>query len=105
MMEKAKEELLLEKLRDTPKPFVLQSETVPAVGFGVTRASKLPRYLHKMSSKKTSFVEDDDASGDLVAFGSKTLSRPEPVLLSLPRSSYKPQPDTPFTELNSTSTI
>lgn len=103
-MEKAKEENLLEKLRETPKSFVLQSETVPAVGFGVSRASKLPQYLHKMS-KKTSFVETDDVGNDLVAFGSKTLSRQEPVLLSLPRTCHKVPPDTPFTELNSTSTI
>ena len=49
--EKSKEDILAERLRDIPKPFVLQSDNVPAMGFGVSRVARIPRPLQRTSTK------------------------------------------------------
>ena len=104
--EKSKEDILAERLRDIPKPFVLQSDNVPAMGFGVSRVARIPRPLQRTSTKRVSFVMDSKVSSDLMAYGSQSLPvQKDQVLVSLPRKYFKSPPETPFTELNSTSTI
>ena len=105
LTEKTREQLLSEKLKGIPKSFVLQTDVIPSMVFGVSHAPRLPRYLEGMQPKKLSIDLDSDGRG-LVTFGCKSLPQSGKMFMSVPQEHHvMPPPTTPFTELNSTSTI
>jgi len=104
LTEKTREEILSEKLRQIPRSFVLQTDSIPTMAFGASHAPRLPRYLEGMRPKRLSIDWGNDRG--LMTVGSKSLPQREETFLSIPKEhDVLPPPTTPFTELSSTSTI